>query len=184
MQKKSSRPSCFKAAMALFFAVVFFISGCSCGSAKKPDQMFTSAPTAQVSATPEPYDAESGEVTVLDGSIVKERITDSASALRAVESIAEHLGISDAAACYETCSAQPLMNDVFYSCPQEYNGVPVYGSSIDFIVDENGNCLNVTDNHARISGLNTNPVLTEEEAIQKALSNGASDVDSNGLCIY
>lgn len=181
MQKKSSRPSCFKAAMALFFAVVFFISGCSCGSAKKPDQMFTSAPTAQVSATPEPYDAESGEVT---GSIVKERITDSASALRAVESIAEHLGISDAAACYETCSAQPLMNDVFYSCPQEYNGVPVYGSSIDFIVDENGNCLNVTDNHARISGLNTNPVLTEEEAIQKALSNGASDVDSNGLCIY
>lgn len=184
MQKKSSRPSCFKAAMALFFAVVFFISGCSCGSAQKPDQMFTSEPTAQVSATPEPYDAESGEVTVLDGSIVKERITDSASALRAVEGIAEHLGISDAAACYKTCSAQSLMNDVFYSCPQEYNGVPVYGSSIDFIVDENGNCLNVTDNHARISGLNTNPVLTEEEAIQKALSNGASDVDSNGLCIY
>lgn len=184
MQKKSSRPSCFKAAMALFFAVVFFISGCSCGSAQKPDQMFTSAPTAQVSATPEPYDAESGEVTVLDGSIVKEKITDSASALRAVEGIAEHLGISDAAACYKTCSAQSLMNDVFYSCPQEYNGVPVYGSSIDFIVDENGNCLNVTDNHARISGLNTNPVLTEEEAIQKALSNGASDVDSNGLCIY
>lgn len=184
MQKKSSRQSCFKAAMALFFAVVFFISGCSCGSAQKPDQMFTSAPTAQVSATPEPYDAESGEVTVLDGSIVKEKITDSASALRAVEGIAEHLGISDAAACYKTCSAQSLMNDVFYSCPQEYNGVPVYGSSIDFIVDENGNCLNVTDNHARISGLNTNPVLTEEEAIQKALSNGALDVDSNGLCIY
>lgn len=184
MQKKSSRQSCFKAAMALFFAVVFFISGCSCGSAQKPDQMFTSEPTAQVSATPEPYDAESGEVTVLDGSIVKEKITDSASALRAVESIAEHLGISDAAACYKTCSAQSLMNDVFYSCPQEYNGVPVYGSSIDFIVDENGNCLNVTDNHARISGLNTNPVLTEEEAIQKALSNGALDVDSNGLCIY
>lgn len=184
MQKKSSRPSSFKAAMALFFAVVFFISGCSCGSAQKPDQMFTSAPTAQVSVTPEPYDAESGEVTVLDGSIVKEKITDSASALRAVEGIAEHLGISDAAACYKTCSAQSLMNDVFYSCPQEYNDVPVYGSSIDFIVDENGNCLNVTDNHARISGLNTNPVLTEEEAIQKALSNGASDVDSNGLCIY
>ncbi len=184
MQKKSSRPSCFKAAMALFFAVVFFISGCSCGSAQKPDQMFTSAPTAQASVTPEPYDAESGEVTLLDGSIVKEKITDSASALRAVEDIAEHLGISDAAACYKTCSAQSLMNDVFYSCPQEYNGVPVYGSSIDFIVDENGNCLNVTDNHARISGLNTNPVLTEEEAIQKALSNGASDVDSNGLCIY
>lgn len=184
MQKKSSHQSCFKAAMALFFAVVFFISGCSCGSAQKPDQMFTSEPTAQVSATPEPYDAESGEVTVLDGSIVKEKITDSASALRAVESIAEHLGISDAAACYKTCSAQSLMNDVFYSCPQEYNGVPVYGSSIDFIVDENGNCLNVTDNHARISGLNTNPVLTEEEAIQKALSNGALDVDSNGLCIY
>lgn len=184
MQKKSSRPSSFKAAMALFFAVVFFISGCSCGSDQKPDQMFTSAPTAQVSTTPEPYDAESGEVTVLDGSIVKEKITDSASALRAVEGIAEHLGISDAAACYKTCSAQSLMNDVFYSCPQEYNGVPVYGSSIDFIVDENGNCLNVTDNHARISGLNTNPVLTEEEAIQKALSNGASDVDSNGLCIY
>ena len=184
MQKKSSCPSCFKAAMALFFAVIFFISGCSCGSAQKPDQMFTSEPTAQASVTPEPYDAESGEVTLLDGSIVKERITDSASALRAVESIAEHLGISDAAACYKTCSAQPLMNDVFYSCPQEYNGVPVYGSSIDFIVDENGNCLNVTDNHARISGLNTNPVLTEEEEIQKALSNGASDVDSNGLCIY
>lgn len=184
MQKKSSRPSSFKAAMALFFAVVFFISGCSCGSDQKPDQMFTSAPTAQASVTPEPYDAESGEVTLLDGSIVKEKITDSASALRAVEGIAEHLGISDAAACYKTCSAQSLMNDVFYSCPQEYNDVPVYGSSIDFIVDENGNCLNVTDNHARISGLNTNPVLTEEEAIQKALSNGASDVDSNGLCIY
>lgn len=70
MQKKSSRPSCFKAAMALLFAVVFFISGCSCGSAQKPDQMFTSAPTAQASVTPEPYDAESGEVTVLDGSLV------------------------------------------------------------------------------------------------------------------
>ena len=36
MQKKSSRPSCFKAAMALFFAVVFFISGCSVGSGTEP----------------------------------------------------------------------------------------------------------------------------------------------------
>lgn len=184
MQKKSSRPSCFKAAMALFFAVIFFISGCSVGSGTEPSSTPTSVPITQVPTTPGPENVGNGEVTVLDGSIVKERITDSASALRAVEGIAEHLGISDAAACYKTCSAQSLMNDVFYSCPQEYNGVPVYGSSIDFIVDENGNCLNVTDNHARISGLNTNPVLTEEEAIQKALSNGASDVDSNGLCIY
>lgn len=184
MQKKSSRPSCFKAAMALFFAVIFFISGCSVGSGTEPSSTPTSVPITQVPTTPGPENVGNGEVTVLDGSIVKERITDSASALRAVEGIAEHLGISDAAACYKTCSAQSLMNDVFYSCPQEYNGVPVYGSSIDFIVDETGNCLNVTDNHARISGLNTNPVLTEEEAIQKALSNGASDVDSNGLCIY
>ena len=184
MQKKSSRPSCFKAAMALFFAVIFFISGCSVGSGTEPSSTPTSVPITQVPTTPGPENVGIGEVTVLVCSIVKVRITDSASALRAVEGIAEHLGISDAAACYKTCSAQSLMNDVFYSCPQEYNGVPVYGSSIDFIVDENGNCLNVTDNHARISGLNTNPVLTEEEAIQKALSNGASDVDSNGLCIY
>ena len=44
MQKKSSRPSCFKAAMALLFAVVFFISGCSVGSGTEPSSTPTSVP--------------------------------------------------------------------------------------------------------------------------------------------
>lgn len=68
MQKKSSCPSCFKAAMALFFAVVFFISGCSVGSGTEPSSTPTSVPITQVPTTPGPENAGNGEVR--DGSLV------------------------------------------------------------------------------------------------------------------
>lgn len=68
MQKKSSRPSCFKAAMALFFAVVFFISGCSVGSGTEPSSTPTPVPITQVPTTPGPENVGNGEVR--DGSLV------------------------------------------------------------------------------------------------------------------
>ena len=68
MQKKSSRPSCFKAAMALLFAVVFFISGCSVGSGTEPSSTPTPVPITQVPTTPEPENVGNGEVR--DGSLV------------------------------------------------------------------------------------------------------------------
>lgn len=68
MQKKSSRPSCFKAAMALLFAVVFFISGCSVGSGTEPSTTPTSVPITQVPTTPGPENVGNGEVR--DGSLV------------------------------------------------------------------------------------------------------------------
>lgn len=68
MQKKSSRPSCFKAAMALFFAVIFFISGCSVGSGTEPSSTPTSVPITQVPTTPGPENVGNGEVR--DGSLV------------------------------------------------------------------------------------------------------------------
>lgn len=68
MQKKSSRPSSFKAAMALFFAVVFFISGCSVGSGTEPSSTPTSVPITQVPTTPGPENVGNGEVR--DGSLV------------------------------------------------------------------------------------------------------------------
>ena len=68
MQKKSSRPSSFKAAMALFFAVIFFISGCSVGSGTEPSATPTSVPITQVPTTPGPENVGNGEVR--DGSLV------------------------------------------------------------------------------------------------------------------
>lgn len=68
MQKKSSRPSCFKAAMALFFAVVFFISGCSVGSGTEPSSTPTPVPITQVPTTPGPENVGNGGVR--DGSLV------------------------------------------------------------------------------------------------------------------
>ena len=68
MQKKSSRPSCFKVAMALFFAVIFFISGCSVGSGTEPSATPTSVPITQVPTTPGPENVGNGEVR--DGSLV------------------------------------------------------------------------------------------------------------------
>lgn len=68
MQKKSSCPSCFKAAMALLFAVIFFISGCSVGSGTEPSSTPTSVPITQVPTTPGPENAGNGEVR--DGSLV------------------------------------------------------------------------------------------------------------------
>lgn len=68
MQKKSSRPSSFKAAMALFFAVVFFISGCSVGSGTEPSSTPTPVPITQVPTTPGPENVGNGEVR--DGSLV------------------------------------------------------------------------------------------------------------------
>ncbi len=68
MQKKSSCPSCFKAAMALFFAVVCFISGCSVGSGTEPSATPTSVPITQVPTTPGPENVGNGEVR--DGSLV------------------------------------------------------------------------------------------------------------------
>lgn len=54
--------------MALFFAVVFFISGCSVGSGTEPSSTPTPVPITQVPTTPEPENVGNGEVR--DGSLV------------------------------------------------------------------------------------------------------------------
>lgn len=54
--------------MALFFAVIFFISGCSVGSGTEPSSTPTPVPITQVPTTPGPENVGNGEVR--DGSLV------------------------------------------------------------------------------------------------------------------
>lgn len=74
------------------------------------------------------------------------KVTDEKSALEAVASVSDAIGINDAEKELKVKSIDSLDGDTFYRLQQYYNDIPVYGKDIVLVSDENGLVLSLTSN--------------------------------------
>lgn len=87
----------------------------------------------------------------MDYDISGVKITDEESALKAVESIAESLGISDVNKELKIEKVNEYNDEKFYRMQQYYNDIPVYGKDIVLAVGDEGVANTVTTNITQIT---------------------------------
>ncbi|MDO4731240.1 MAG: zinc-ribbon domain-containing protein, partial [Clostridia bacterium] len=73
-------------------------------------------------------------------------ITDEKSAIEAVGSIADLLGINDAGKELKSKSTNQVGEDKYYSLQQYYNDIPVYGKNVIVSADKDGKAMALTSN--------------------------------------
>ncbi len=79
------------------------------------------------------------------------KVTDEKSALKAISSVSDVIGIENVEEELKISSADIIDNDTYYRFQQYYNDIPVYGKSICLVTDENGQAVSLTTNYNKIS---------------------------------
>lgn len=113
-------------------------------------------------------------------------ITDEKSAIEAIASIGDTLGIKDANSELKVTFTNKRGTDNYYRLQQYYKDIPVFGRNITVVADENGKSLGLTANYSPIENIDTKPSLNEEKISEK-ISKAYGGVDSqtnNGLTLY
>lgn len=67
---------------------------------------------------------------------------------------------------------------------QTYNGVPLYGQSVVVSTDSDGKTTSLQSSYIKDININTTPVITEQEAINKVHNAGLEDVHVDKLYIF
>ena len=84
--------------------------------------------------------------TCFDEGFTDIKVTDEKSALEAVASVSDAIGINDAEKELKVNSIDSLDGDTFYRIQQYYNDIPVYGKDVVLVSDENGLAISLTAN--------------------------------------
>lgn len=118
------------------------------------------------------------------------KITDEESAIKAVASVSNVLGITDAEKELKVKSVNTIGGDDFYRMQQYYNDIPVYGKSITVAADKNGNALALTSKYKSLDeDISLNVTVTEEK-IKESLQDYfevdeiSFSVDDSNLVLY
>ena len=100
------------------------------------------------------------------------KVTDEKSALEAVASVAEIIGIKDVEKDLKVVSTNTIDGDSFYRMQQQYNGIPVYGKEIILSVNDKGLAVGLNSN-------NVNDTVFENSNIEfKKLESTDFDVET------
>lgn len=127
---------------------------------------------------------EDSHFTNLDGKFTDIKITDEKSAIEAVASVGEQIGIENAEKDLKVESVNKIDGDSYYRMQQYYNDIPVYGRDVIVAADKDGNAAALTGNVLTIEKSETEPKISEEkafEAVDKEYKN--SEKINNGLVI-
>lgn len=73
-------------------------------------------------------------------------VKDEKSALEAIASVADTLGIQNVEKELKICDVNTVDGDSYYRFQQYYNDIPVYGKTVVVAADENGNATDLTSN--------------------------------------
>lgn len=113
-------------------------------------------------------------------------ITDEESAIEAVATIGDTLGIKDASNEFKVAFTNKRETETYYRLQQYYNGIPVFGRNITVVADEGGESLGLTSNYSPIGNIDTEPSLNEEEIYEKVYTEygGVDSQTNNGLIVY
>lgn len=111
-------------------------------------------------------------------------ITDEKSALDAVASVADTLGIKNVEKELKVCDVNTVDGDSYYRFQQYYNDIPVYGKTVVVAADEDGNATDLTSNIITVGDdFELKPTATQNEiesSIKKyAKKYSFSDLDIN-----
>ncbi len=123
---------------------------------------------------------------ITQASFLGQRVTNKEEAMTAINTVAEQLGMADAANELTTCREQNYFDTNFYRFDQSYQGIPVYGRSVILAANEYGTVQVLTHNYQNVDGINIEPKLTMEQALE-VVNESYPEVTSiidEGLCIY
>ena len=103
------------------------------------------------------------------------KVTDGRSAIKAVESVAETLGLKNTEQELQLMSTASFDGENYYRLQQCYNGYPVYGREVVLVADDAGTVLALSANTAKIQegtdapkdGINFKQLLDKVEALLK-----------------
>lgn len=87
----------------------------------------------------------------LESSFTDVKVTDEESALEAISSVADVIGINNVDNELKISSTNTIDNDTYYRFQQYYNDIPVYGHSLVISADKNGNATALTSNYTNPS---------------------------------
>ena len=98
------------------------------------------------------------------GKFTNKKITDGRSAIKAVQEIADDLGLENATDELTVKREDTVGELTYYRLQQNYKGIPVYGSDFIVIADENGEAKGVTGNANDIDkSISLMPTVTQEQ---------------------
>ena len=109
----------------------------------------------------------------LDEGFTNVKIVDNKSAIKAVASVADVLGIKNPDEELSVADVNKFENETFYRIEQSYNGIPVYGKSISLACYKDGSSAALTSNYLTIpETLSTKPkksLRKAKKAVKKYL---------------
>ena len=136
----------------------------------------------------DPVAPEVTQYNTLVGKFTDREIVNADSAILAVKDVAEDLGFTNAVEELTPQSTNTVDNLTYYRLRQNYQGIPVYGSSLVVVSDENGEARGLTGNASDIEeDISLAPTVTQAEVessirayLEKNAAGGIVPIESIG----
>lgn len=119
------------------------------------------------------------------------KITDEKSALKAISSVADVIGIENVDDELKIISTNTVDGDTYYRFQQYYNDIPVYGNSLVISADKDGNATALTSNYININKNISNVPKATIEDINESVTEYfddenivIEDINDNKLIYY
>ena len=127
-----------KRLLALILAVLLIVAMmAACGKKDKEEEKTTAT---------DPEDIANANYVNLDAGFTDVTVTDGDSAIRAVASVSDSLGVSDPASQLRVTSTAKYDGETYYRMQQYFDGAPVYGREVVLVADQNGKALSLSSN--------------------------------------
>lgn len=107
----------------------------------------------------------------LDYGFTEVKVTDEKSALKAISSVADVIGISNVDDELKINDVNTIGNDTYYRFQQYYNDIPVYGKSVCLVCDKDGQAATMTANYIKPKFKKTIVDAISDNEIQKSVKN-------------
>lgn len=104
------------------------------------------------------------------------RITDEKSAIEAVGSVADVLGVIDVEKELKVINVNTVEGDSFYRMQQYYSDIPIYGRAVNICADSDGNGQSLNHNYIQINDVDITASISENEAKQIVINKYGNSV--------
>mgnify|MGYP000785290434 FL=1 len=130
--------------------------------------------------------AVNGTGIVLPSHFTERKITDPSTARDAINDVADTLGIVSVEDELGTADCSTVLGDTYYSFPQVYRGIPVYGRKVTVSADADSEAALLTSGFYPIENLSVEAKITQNDAekIVAGLYPGEADIYVNNLVIF
>ena len=120
----------------------------------------------------------------LEAGFTDVKVTDGKSALEAISSVADVIGINNVDNELKISSTNTIDNDTYYRFQQYYNDIPVYGNSISLVSDNNKDVVALTSNFLSNVKVDLTKKTKSDIQIQNAIKMFLRKKISNDINIY